>query len=85
MELKQKNEAFHSYNGLVGSSRGVDGVDCEKTWSFLRKNTFSSRNRSGIGFMSSRIAGNDRLGLGSSKIKVWAKKSKKNYGKTKIF
>ena len=47
--------------------------------------TFSSRNRSGIGFMSSRIAGNDRLGLGSSKIEVLAKKSKKNKGKTKIF
>ena len=46
--------------------------------------TFSSRNRSGIGFMSSRIAGNDRLDLGNSKIEVLAKKSKKNKGKTKI-
>ena len=38
---------------------------------------FSSRNRSGIGFLSSRIPGNDRLGLGSSKIEVLAKNSKK--------
>ena len=43
--------------------------------------TFSSRNRSGIGFLSSRIAENDRLGLGTSKIEVLAKNSKKNKGK----
>ena len=43
--------------------------------------TFSSRNRSGIGFLSSRIAENDRLGLGTSKIEVLAKNSKKNQGK----
>ena len=42
--------------------------------------TFSSRNRSGIGFLSSRIAGNDRLGLGNSKIEVLAKNSKKSRG-----
>ena len=47
--------------------------------------TFSSRNRSGIGFLSSRIAENDRLGLGSSKIEVLAKNSKKNKGKMMIF
>ena len=35
--------------------------------------------------MSSRIAGNDRLGLGSSKIEVLAKKSKKKLGKSMIF
>ena len=35
--------------------------------------TFSSRNGLGIGFLSSRIAGNDRLGLGNSKIEVLAK------------
>ena len=62
-----------------GSSRGVHGVYGENTWPFLRKkHTLSSRNRSGIGFMSSRIAGNDRLGLGSSKIEVLAKNSKEN-------
>ena len=44
-----------------------------------------SRNRSGIGFLSSRIAGNDRLGFGSSKIEVLAKNSKKNQGKSMIF
>ncbi len=32
--------------------------------------------------MSSRIVGNDRLGLGSSKIEVLANNSKKNKGKT---
>ena len=47
--------------------------------------TFSSRNRSGIGFLNSRIAENDRLGLGTSKIEVLAKKSKKNRGKLMIF
>ena len=31
---KQKNEIFHCYNGLGGSSRGVDGVYGEKTWPF---------------------------------------------------
>ena len=35
--------------------------------------------------MSSRIAGNNRLGLGSSKIEVLSKISKKIKGKTKIF
>ena len=35
--------------------------------------------------MSSRIAGNDRLGLGSSKIEVLAKNSKKNDGTFMIF
>ena len=35
--------------------------------------------------MSSRIAGNDRLGLGSSKIEVLAKNSKKKQGKLMIF
>ena len=34
--------------------------------------------------MSSRIAGNYRLGLGSSKIEVLAKNSKKNQGKLMI-
>ena len=47
--------------------------------------TFSSRNRSGIGFMSSRLAGNDSLGLGSSKIEAWAKNTKKNIGKSMVF
>ena len=35
--------------------------------------------------MSSRIAGNDRLGLGSSKIEVLAKNSKKNHGQSIMF
>ena len=30
VEPKQKNEIFHCYNGLGGSSRGVDGVYGEK-------------------------------------------------------
>ena len=34
VELKQKNEIFHCYNGLGGSSRGADAVYVEKMWSF---------------------------------------------------
>ncbi len=37
MELTQKIEIFHCYNGSGGSSRGADGVDGENTWAFLRK------------------------------------------------
>ena len=68
-----------------GVIKGCWWVYGEKTWHFLRKNRFSWRNRLGIGFMSSRIAGNDRLDHGSSKIKVLAKNSKKNQGKSMIF
>ena len=46
---------------------------------------FSSRNRSGICFLSSRIAGNDRLSLGNSKIEVLAKNSKERHEKFMIF
>ena len=35
--------------------------------------------------MSSRIAGNDRLGLGKPEIEVLAKNSKKNLGESMIF
>ena len=66
----------------------VLGLDFLKNILFLSNNfrfligflQFSSRNGLGIGFMSSRIAGNDRLGLGSSKIEVLAKNSKKSRG-----
>ncbi len=35
VELKQKNEIFHCYNGLGGSSRGADGVYGEKNMAIL--------------------------------------------------
>ena len=35
MELEQKFEVFHCYNGLGGSSRGVDGVYGEKNMAML--------------------------------------------------
>ena len=51
VEPKLKNEIFHCYNGLGGSSRGVDGVYGGKNMVIFKKKYFSSRNRSGIGFM----------------------------------
>ena len=84
MELKQKPEIFHCYNGSGGSSRGVDGVYGEKTWPFLRNKYVFVTESVGNRFHE-RIAGNDRLGLGSSKIEVLAKNPKKNQGKSTIF
>ena len=34
VELKQKSEIFHCYNGSGGSSRGADGLYGEKLWPF---------------------------------------------------